>query len=165
MQCCAGLTRKHFDHILTVLAIPAPFWSALQRCISLGSSSIRQLRLSSDRAFNVATMILKVHQQPCLRNHGNSGGAAAVARQRVVARFLFSGLLQRRHDVAQFDSDPQAADECSKYEAMLRVGVSNSSSNSSSTAWQQWQPVSTLLRVVHTPCCAISLANASYLWQ
>lgn len=39
-----------------------------------------------------------------------------------MARFLFSGLLQRRHDVAQFDSDPQAADECSKYEAMLRRG-------------------------------------------
>jgi hypothetical protein len=48
-----------------------------------------------------------------------------------VARFLFNGLLQRRQDVLEYASDQRRADdEGSKYEAMLRVGVSNSSSSS-----------------------------------
>jgi hypothetical protein len=55
-----------------------------------------------------------------------------------VARFLFNGLLQRRHDVAEsLLEDQQAAEEGNKYEAMLRVSSGNSSSSSSSSTLKQ----------------------------
>jgi hypothetical protein len=63
---------------------------------------------------------------------GQRTGAAAVARQRVVARFLFNGLLQRRQDVVEcVPEERRAGERGSKYEAMLRVGASNNSSSSS----------------------------------
>jgi hypothetical protein len=51
-----------------------------------------------------------------------------------VARFLFNGLLQRRQEVSEYVSDERlAGEEGSKYEAMMRVGVSISSSSTSSS--------------------------------
>jgi hypothetical protein len=73
-----------------------------------------------------------VHQPAAPWRAGQRTGPAAVARQRVVARFLFNGLLQRRQDVVECVSDERRqGEEGSKYEAMLRVGVCNNSSSSS----------------------------------
>lgn len=80
-------------------------------------------------------LCLALHQ-PAVLSPVQRPGAAAVARQRVVARFLFSGLLQRRQDISDYVSEQQqSSEEGTKYEAMLRVGEGNgSNSGSSSTA-------------------------------
>eukprot|EP00882_Tetradesmus_deserticola_P004070 GHRQ01004300.1.p1 GENE.GHRQ01004300.1~~GHRQ01004300.1.p1 ORF type:complete len:194 (+),score=46.13 GHRQ01004300.1:730-1311(+) len=64
---------------------------------------------------------LGLHQPAVLLQPGQRTGAAAVARQRVVARFLFNGLLQKKRDSLSCGLEQQqASEEGIKYETMLR---------------------------------------------